>query len=1796
MDEELPPLIYGSIIKIKTVNGKYDNQLFFIHFITKNRLELLSNLNMQEIVINIDDEGRFDDLEIEALQSLYIPNGGYAVQHGLNPGVKLDIHFNEPLEDNREVISGKITNVEEDMIEVVLEEDGTTEEQNIYIDFHYSGIDPEYNIKKLVIVKQSKSKSKENSEFFIDLKESEIERIRQVQKQKETEIKEFQTLGEEVIEDLGEEYVQVYSVEQQVDDYIEKCYDRKIHKKQILFDVGRYQQLLEKYVDLPNGIYHRSYTKQSIGNYFAKLRTPLVYPSTSYAYKQMMSEPEVISEEIIDIVDAYDNTIDNPMSSYNILLSEPLNILNNELDNYFKRENIVHTKQKKVPYHKFIRYPIRNRVYLNNYEPLQRSHNYAVNKTVMQVVPSYYTELEASSKLIVDGFIFPSKQKLENIQNLSPFTGLLDKSIQNLYPLVEKGNKKIKTKTAIENECELFNENSLQYFPFKEEDHKLNDYFQRLGISRKMIYECFKNEFSSHHSNYGILNYLNHYGIHDVDKNISLEMKRFITSNNKTYLKSKVDVKSKLLSKNMRGFNYKINHDSSVILQLDETYAMENKHLKSSSEILQNTIHDYHRLYMHVAENANQSLSIFDDVNNELPDILNNLEKEVQNYLLKIDSEGGNNDVERNVVKYYETTSDMMSDSGKIILKSIEGKNVYDIMYGKLVRDHQYNEDINTFVSKVKKILDSNDINTETHAELFTDNSVLKNLLMMIIEYKVGNNEKVLVKDKRVIYIFQDGDFIKEDLHNDSIKKKRVLSIRNRDMDFDEVKRIQVNDFVVNLVEDIKRKNKRKNEMKNMEYNEKFQYLRERNKRVKNIKFLEHTKYDREKNNLSKIFSLSGYLNNVEVSPFKGLFLYIISLEDSDDKYEYLQKFIQKFTHDTQDPNWLKCIKTNTDLVPKYYSKLIYAYLVAKNYDSIVDMICKTEGTINDTNDAWIHTSSGYILKKIEFDDSDIYDRNSMLNLGTTLLDIEDDDLEYLDELEDIDTVATKNMLNLKINKRIVMSDEEKQIDHLLLSFTGIMGIKIERVDDKYIMIKEINNIYKNSIFTKKQDNVVALTFSILGTLLAYIQCYDVTPKKSFPGCVNSFAGYPLDIDVENIDGIVYISCILHLISKKNPNLPYVKFSKNTKQEIFDKFMEFIQGNVISNNYVFNLISNARLNKLDRYREVSDDIRLPTVFKPSLGSIQLISDVSFPSDLPNLFDMYQSKKVEGMYLTKMLEAKIQELMITENPLLMTKYAQPFLVNFCCNDSIGNQRNLLEYLSRSGSSKEIIDLLRNIVKNKAQSTRIYQNVISTPCISIPSTEVRKSLSESSHSMLDTSTIYQYFIYHFNFDNTRDIPSHLRSFDIQKPSSMFYNRLDTLDKKIKVLKENGYDFTDNMMENVKTAINKHNIKRSQDEKSRTSNNKIPESIEYREFVNTFKNKSKNDIYRYLENGIRRNVDSYRKFIDRFNESSVKRASNVILNNILNNDMGGENHIQNMGNLHRHINYLMINVLPQVLLKDYKINPKFIVCKHWNLAPKHESLLKQHVVSYFDELYKHELPKMVISSVDDDDQSDTNIDMVQHVDAYRSFFQSFETYSPFISHDEFSDDNMLDLLFQKYLTVKVLNRYTLNNENDKKSYSLIDDSFMIKINKSIITYIEMIMKKTRVDYELIKKGVNNTKLSEKKMTTDYFKNMKRAQRMAEKTKMNLKLGIWAFALDKNRVYKYSKKYFDADRDEAIKVQKLVNDDYSTNNETIQVFSEIDDATEPMNIEQISIQEMEPMSNIPDEEFMDDADNYNY
>ena len=130
-----------------------------------------------------------------------------------------------------------------------------------------------------------------------------------------------------------------------------------------------------------------------------------------------------------------------------------------------------------------------------------------------------------------------------------------------------------------------------------------------------------------------------------------------------------------------------------------------------------------------------------------------------------------------------------------------------------------------------------------------------------------------------------------------------------------------------------------------------------------------------------------------------------------------------------------------------------------------------------------------------------------------------------------------------------------------------------------------------------------------------------------------------------------------------------------------------------------------------------------------------------------------------------------------------------------------------------------------------------------------------------------------------------------------------------------------------------------------------------------------------------------------------------------------------------------------------------------------------------------------------------------------------------------------------YQKYLLTHILNVYALNLDNSQK---LEVNNDIININNSVLNILQYYVKNSIGDYTLIKKRMTQIKQSEKLMKTDYLKQMKNSERQVEKLKMNLKLGIWSFALNAERVYKYSKDFYDEDKEDAMKVQSIAQSTY--------------------------------------------------
>ena len=165
----------GDIIQIDSpTNIEYNQHIFLIQYIDKKKIKMIDEDTLDTHILNISENGNLSDESILSISILNRPETfGYARQNDLLPDTWITIHFGGDLPTT---ITGQITNLEEDMIEIEIlnetnEKDDEIEFTNkelIYIDFGYKGIPEDIPIDKIVI-RDAPEVSKKNQQLPDDL-------------------------------------------------------------------------------------------------------------------------------------------------------------------------------------------------------------------------------------------------------------------------------------------------------------------------------------------------------------------------------------------------------------------------------------------------------------------------------------------------------------------------------------------------------------------------------------------------------------------------------------------------------------------------------------------------------------------------------------------------------------------------------------------------------------------------------------------------------------------------------------------------------------------------------------------------------------------------------------------------------------------------------------------------------------------------------------------------------------------------------------------------------------------------------------------------------------------------------------------------------------------------------------------------------------------------------------------------------------------------------------------------------------------------------------------------------------------------------------------------------------------------------------------------------------------------------------------------------------------------------------------------------------------------------------------
>ena len=131
-------------------NELFNHQLFFIDYIDEEKIHLVNMDSMSILKLRIHEGGVLGDGTIQEIVVVSRAKlEGYARQHGLIVGKWIDVYFDGPTPS---VLTGEITNLESDMIEVRVYNGQEEEEpEYLYFNFDYKGLPQEVNINRIEV-------------------------------------------------------------------------------------------------------------------------------------------------------------------------------------------------------------------------------------------------------------------------------------------------------------------------------------------------------------------------------------------------------------------------------------------------------------------------------------------------------------------------------------------------------------------------------------------------------------------------------------------------------------------------------------------------------------------------------------------------------------------------------------------------------------------------------------------------------------------------------------------------------------------------------------------------------------------------------------------------------------------------------------------------------------------------------------------------------------------------------------------------------------------------------------------------------------------------------------------------------------------------------------------------------------------------------------------------------------------------------------------------------------------------------------------------------------------------------------------------------------------------------------------------------------------------------------------------------------------------------------------------------------------------------------------------------------
>ena len=525
----------------------------------------------------------------------------------------------------------------------------------------------------------------------------------------------------------------------------------------------------------------------------------------------------------------------------------------------------------------------------------------------------------------------------------------------------------------------------------------------------------------------------------------------------------------------------------------------------------------------------------------------------------------------------------------------------------------------------------------------------------------------------------------------------------------------------------------------------------------------------------------------IVISPYKAGLDIILGQQDFAKKNSDILQFVGKFTREplanTEDNmNWLYCVKTNTKLMPVFKKEL--AAIFAQNpekYNEKLDEIIQSNGVLLEDGDAIVDKHSGWKIRDIDFATDEGYDSAGFKIVSKG-------------ELE-------KDAADFILEQSKTMSPEVKIISNIIHAFSENMGLSFPQLTKEFVINLASSTfstmLSSKEIYDKKAAEAAlrgkktppyAVTYNTyimyltIGSLLIGIQTSipSLKTKKTFPGCIKSFSGFPLD-GVGDESSIDYFVCAAYKM--KSSVQPWA--SLTNEASIKKILMQMINEKLLPN-----LDVKLRMDTKREYlvaapmEAIPDDhnINKWTTFLPPLQEFKVK-----PYLLQNLSTDFLKPKdknlvIESKILTFSLaiQEKIHNV-IKDKTLVLTNMAnEPFLENSCCLET---QTNIIKYFKDEDPQ---ITQLNNLVRSLSEI--LHKSTAYNEAAFLYSAQNTKKKIPQLSSVYSEETMYKGFITLCKFSTSAQLPPDLLTICTKKPE-MILSKNDTLPEQIIKLKKNG-----------------------------------------------------------------------------------------------------------------------------------------------------------------------------------------------------------------------------------------------------------------------------------------------------------------------------------------------------------------------------------------------------------------------